>query len=82
MYSPKFENHLQSMLFAFEVEVDAGLFVGAFVGLRVGGFAVGVVGVGAGPELVTFEHFPKVPNVAVLMLLTEQQSLWPVVAHL
>lgn len=74
---------------------DAGFFVGAemllliagfFVGLRVGlrvGVLAGVGGVGVvGTAAPTLVHFPKLPKVAVVRLLTVQQSRCPDVAHL
>ena len=64
--------------------VFAGFFVGALVGLRVGGLLAGEVGgVGVvGTAAPTLVHFPKLPKVAVVRLLTVQQSRCPDVAHL
>lgn len=59
----------------------AGFFVGLRVGLRVGGLGVGGVGV-VGTAAPTLVHFPKLPKVAVVRLLTVQQSRCPDVAHL
>jgi len=79
----KYDCHLQSIALAPEEVVEEGFFVGAFVGLRVGGFAAGVVGVvGTVAVPLTLVHLPKLSKVAVVRLLTAQQSFLPVVTHL